>query len=66
MSRGAGPFCGGTSRSPITVYIFSRKNRMPEGYGIAGSELYVYDGLGHGLFEEAKDFYDRVYAFCRA
>lgn len=39
---------------------------MPEGYGIAGSELYVYDGLGHGLFEEAKDFYDRVYAFCRA
>ncbi|MCR4797737.1 MAG: alpha/beta hydrolase [Lachnospiraceae bacterium] len=30
---------------------------------IAGSELYVYEGLGHGAFEEAKDFYDRVYAF---
>ena len=32
--------------------------------GIAGSTLYVYDGLGHGLFEEAKDFYDRVFDFC--
>ncbi len=31
---------------------------------IQGSELYVYDGLGHGAFEEAKDFYDRVIAFC--
>lgn len=32
--------------------------------GIPGSELYVYDGLGHGAFEEAKDFYNRVFAFC--
>lgn len=32
--------------------------------GIAGSELYVYEGLGHGAFEEAKDFYDRVLEFC--
>ena len=32
--------------------------------GIAGSELFVYEGLGHGTFEEAKDFYDRVLAFC--
>ena len=32
--------------------------------GIAGSELYIYQGLGHGVFEEAKDFYDRVLAFC--
>ena len=31
---------------------------------IAGSELYVYEGLGHGAFEEAKDFYDRVLEFC--
>ena len=31
---------------------------------IAGSELYVYDGLGHGAFEEAKDFYNRVFEFC--
>ncbi len=33
--------------------------------GIKGSELFVYEGLGHGLFEEAKDFYDRVFEFCR-
>ncbi len=32
--------------------------------GISGSELYVYDGLGHGAFEEEKDFYDRVLDFC--
>ena len=31
---------------------------------ISGSELYIYDGLGHGAFEEAKDFYDRVFEFC--
>lgn len=31
---------------------------------IPGSELYVYQGLGHGLFEEAADFYDRVLQFC--
>lgn len=31
--------------------------------GIAGSELFVYEGLGHGAYEEAKDFYDRVMAF---
>ena len=33
--------------------------------GIANSELFVYEGLGHGAFEEAKDFYDRVLAYCR-
>lgn len=33
--------------------------------GIAGSELFIYDGLGHGLFEEAKDFYDRVYEYVK-
>jgi len=32
--------------------------------GIPESDLYAYDGLGHGAFEEAKDFYDRVLAFC--
>ena len=31
---------------------------------ISGSELYIYDHLGHGAFEEAKDFYDRVLEFC--
>lgn len=32
--------------------------------GINNSELYVYEGLGHGLYDEAKDFYDRIYGFC--
>lgn len=32
--------------------------------GIPGSRLFVYDGLGHGAYEEAKDFYDRVWEFC--
>ena len=31
--------------------------------GIKNSELFVYDGLGHGAFEEAKDFYDRIFGF---
>lgn len=31
---------------------------------IAQSELYVYEGLGHGTFEEANDFYDRILAYC--
>ncbi len=33
--------------------------------GIPGSALYLYPGLGHGLYEEAPDFLDRVLAFCR-
>lgn len=32
--------------------------------GIAGSTLHIYEGLGHGAYEEAKDFYDRVLDFC--
>ena len=32
---------------------------------ISTSELFVYEGLGHGAFEEAKDFYDRIFEFCR-
>ena len=31
---------------------------------VAGSELYVYEGLGHDVFEEAIDFYERVREFC--
>ena len=30
---------------------------------LAGSKLVLYDGLGHGTYEEAKDFIDRVIAF---
>lgn len=32
--------------------------------GIENSEIFVYKGLGHGAFEEAKDFYSRVFEFC--
>ena len=28
-------------------------------------KLFLYDGLGHGLYEEAPDFIERVSAFCR-
>ena len=28
--------------------------------GITNSEVYIYEGQGHGLFDEEKDFYDRV------
>ncbi|MCR4787681.1 MAG: alpha/beta hydrolase [Lachnospiraceae bacterium] len=31
---------------------------------IPNNTLYIYKGLGHSLFEEAKDFYDRVLDFC--
>lgn len=30
---------------------------------IKHSELYIYQGLGHAAYEEAKDFYSRVYDF---
>lgn len=33
--------------------------------GIPGSELILYKGLSHGLYEEAPDFWARVAAFCR-
>ena len=32
---------------------------------IPGSEMYLYEGLGHGLYEEAPDFLRRVSDFCR-
>ena len=32
---------------------------------IAGSKFYIYEGLGHGAFEEAKDFYERAFTFCQ-
>ena len=33
---------------------------------IPGSALHVYPGLGHAAYEEAGDFYDRVFAFLDA
>lgn len=32
---------------------------------IQGSQLFLYQGLGHGLYEEAKDFNDRVLSFLK-
>ena len=32
---------------------------------IVGAELLIYPGLSHALYEEAKDFLDRVRDFCR-
>lgn len=32
---------------------------------IKGSELFIYQGLGHAAYEEAKDFNERVLAFLR-
>lgn len=32
---------------------------------IPGAELYLYEGLGHGLYEEAPDFLTRAADFCR-
>ncbi len=31
---------------------------------IPGSRIHIFKGLGHGAYEEAPDFYDRVFAFC--
>ena len=33
---------------------------------IPNSELYVYPGLGHAAYEEARDFNDRIFAFLKA
>ncbi len=32
---------------------------------IPGAQLFMYEGLGHGLYEEAPDFLTRVADFCR-
>lgn len=32
--------------------------------GIKNSELFIYKGYGHGLYDECKDFYDRILEFC--
>ena len=33
--------------------------------GIPNSQLYLYPGLGHAAYEEAKDFNERVFAFLK-
>ncbi len=32
--------------------------------GITNSNILIFEGLGHGLFEEDKSFYDKVLDFC--
>lgn len=32
---------------------------------IPGSEIYMYEEFGHGAYEEAKDFLDRIIEFCQ-
>ena len=56
-------------RCPVLV-IGGKEDRIASGEAseeiherIPGSELYLYDGLGHGLYEEAGDFLGRVKAF---
>jgi pimeloyl-ACP methyl ester carboxylesterase len=34
--------------------------------GIPNSDMFIYNGLGHGIFEEeSKDFYGKVFDFCK-
>ena len=57
-------------RCPVLILAGSEDHTVGADAGyelnraIPGSELFVYAGLGHGVFEEAKDFYDRVLEFC--
>ena len=32
--------------------------------GIPHAEVTIFDGLGHGLFEEDKEFYNKVFEIC--
>ena len=48
---------GGEDRTVGIQASYEMKER------IAGSELFVYPGLGHAAYEEAKDFIRRVFAF---
>ena len=49
---------GAEDRTVGTAAAGELHERIPD------SRLYIYEGLGHGAFQEARDFYDRVYAFC--
>lgn len=49
---------GGETDKTVGVQASYEMNRQ-----IAGSKLYIYPKLGHAVYEEAKDFYQRVFAF---
>ena len=55
-----------------TLVIGGREDKIVTGEAsaeiadrIPGARLVMYDGLGHGLYEEAPDFLAKVGAFCR-
>lgn len=55
-----------------TLVIGADQDHVLEGHSsediaerIAGSELVMYEGFGHGVYEEAKDFHDRVLDFLK-
>ena len=55
-----------------TLVIGGREDRIVTGEAsvemagrIPGCQLFLYDGLGHGLYEEAPDFLERVSEFCK-
>ena len=55
-----------------TLVIGGKEDRIVTGQAslemaekIQNCELYMYDGLGHGLYEEAPDFLKRVSDFCK-
>ncbi len=49
---------GGAADKTVGVEASYEMNKK-----IAGSRLYIYEEYGHALFEEAKDFYERVFNF---
>jgi len=50
-----------------TTISMKKQGIFPRGNGIlSGNRVYIHQGLGHGVFEEAKDFHDRVYEFCES
>ena len=57
-------------RCPVYIIAGSEDHTVGENAAyelkqlIPDSELYVYEGLGHGAYEEAEDFYDRVFRYC--
>jgi len=60
------------SKIKCPTYIMSGNNDNTVGNdapyelrdAIENSEMIIFDGLGHGLFEEDKDFYNKVFEIC--
>ena len=55
-----------------TLVIGGKEDRIATGEAseeiaelIPGSMLHMYEGLGHGLYEEAPDFLERIMDFCK-